>query len=230
MTKTKVLLALLLISVPFTVFIGSMVFVNRAYLAVSALVMAEVILIFLVLFEKRRPQAEFVVMVSFLCAIAVAGRIVFFAIPQFKPIGAVIIITAAAFGGETGFFVGAVSLLVSNMFFGQGPWTPWQMLTFGLMGFIAGSIFEKGLLKPSRLTMMILGGVLTVVIYGGIINPASVIMYNSEPTKSMFIFAYAAGIPFDVIHAASTMFFIWILGESFLKKIERVKKKYELDM
>ena len=124
-----------------------------------------------------------------MCAIAVAGRTAFFMLPQFKPVVAIVIISGVAFGGEAGFLVGAVTGLVSNMFFGQGPWTPWQMFVFGIIGFLAGVLFRKGFLRRNPISLSIFGGLATFFIYGGIMNPASVLMLQAKPVKEMFYLA-----------------------------------------
>lgn len=59
-----------------------------------------------------------------------------------------VVITAVAFGGESGFLVGAVSMLCSNIFLSQGPWTPFQMFAMGVIGFLAGVLFRKGGAPP----------------------------------------------------------------------------------
>lgn len=69
--------------------------------------------------------------ISVLAAIGVAGRAAFFIVPSFKPVAAIVILTGISFGGEAGFLVGCLIMTLSNMFMGQGPWTPWQMFAFG---------------------------------------------------------------------------------------------------
>ena len=179
-------------------------------------------------FESRKPQARELVIISALCAIAVAGRAAFFMLPQFKPVTALVIIAGMCFGGETGFLVGAIAGFVSNFFFGQGPWTPWQMFAFGIIGFIAGILFRKGLLRKTRLSLCIFGFFAALVIYGGIMNPASVLMYQEKITKEMILYAYITGMPFDLVHAASTSFFLWFVAEPMIDKLERIKVKYGL--
>ena len=152
----------------------------------------------------------------------------FFTLPQFKPVVALVIIAGVCFGGETGFLVGAVTGFVSNFFFGQGPWTPWQMLSFGIIGFIAGILFKKGFLRKTKLSLMIFGFFATFFIYGGIINPASVIMWQNKITWEMIASAYIMGIPFDLIHSVSTVFFLWFISEPMIEKLERIKIKYGL--
>lgn len=166
--------------------------------------------------------------VSVLCAIAVAGRTAFIMLPEFKPVVAVVIISGVCFGGETGFVVGAVTGFVSNFFFGQGPWTPWQMFSFGIIGFLAGILFKKGLLGKTRTSLCIFGLISALIIYGGIMNFASMIMAQSNPTFKMFKAYLLAGLPVDLIHAVSTAFFLWFISEPMIDKLERIKVKYGL--
>ena len=85
------------------------------------------------IFEDRKPQAREVLLIAVMAAIAVVGRMAFFMLPQFKPVTAIVIITGISLGAEAGFLTGAVAGFVSNFFFGQGPWTPWQMFAFGII-------------------------------------------------------------------------------------------------
>ena len=105
---------------------------------------------------------------------------IFPVLPQFKPVAAIVIISGVAFGGETGFLVGAITAFVSNFFFGQGPWTPWQMFSFGIIGFLAGIMFQKGILRKTKTDMCVFGFLVTFVIYGGIIDPHVCIMWQSN--------------------------------------------------
>ena len=226
--RTKVAALMILAAIPLTIFIGIYYFDDRKYYFISTIVLLEALLPFILIFEKRKPQARELIVISVLCGIAVAGRAAFFWAPQFKPVIAVVMIAAVAFGGEAGFLVGAMTALVSNMFFGQGPWTPWQMFAFGTIGFLTGILFRKGLLRANQYSLSIFGGVATFFIYGGIMNPAAVLMFQNEPTKEMFLLAYLQGIPFDLIHAAATVFFLLTAAEPLLEKLERIKLKYGL--
>ena len=81
-------------------------------------------------------------------------------LPQFKPVMALTIIAGVAFGGETGFLVGAVTMLVSNILFSQLPCTPFQMFAMGIIGFIAGVLYKKGLIFRSRTSLCIFGAII----------------------------------------------------------------------
>ena len=141
-----------------TIYIGIYYLGDRKYYFISMLIILETMLPFAMVFEGRKPQARELIIISVLCAIGVAGRAAFFMLPQFKPVVAIVIIAGVTFGGEAGFLVGAVTGFVSNMFFGQGPWTPWQMFAFGIIGFLAGVLFRKGFLRRSTIALCIFGG------------------------------------------------------------------------
>jgi len=158
----------------------------------------------------------------------VAGRAAFFMLPQFKPVIALVIIAGVAFGGEAGFLVGAMTGFVSNMFFGQGPWTPYQMFAFGVIGFLAGVLFSKGLLRRSRASLAVFGALATFIVFGGIMNPSFVMIYQGAPTRAMLLAAYLQGIPMDLVHSAATVTFLLIISQPMLEKLDRIKVKYGL--
>lgn len=226
--RTKIATLLILFLIPLTIFIGIYYLGDKKYYFISLLIILETMIPFGFAFENRKPKARELVIISALCAIGVAGRTAFFMLPQFKPVAAIVIISGVAFGGETGFLVGAITAFVSNFFFGQGPWTPWQMFSFGIIGFLAGIMFQKGILRKTKTDMCVFGFVATFVIYGGIMNPASVIMWQSNININMVLSSYVMGMPFDFIHAVSTVFFLFFAAEPMLEKLERIKIKYGL--
>ena len=226
--RTKMMLALSLLAIPLTLWLGLKFGGGRKYLVTSVLVVLETMVPFFVAFEGRKPQARELVILSALSALAIAGRAAFFALPGFKPVAALVILTGVAFGAEAGFLVGAVTMLCSNVLFGQGPWTPWQMFAMGTIGLVAGLVFRKGLLNRDRLTLSVFGGLSIFIIYGGILNPTSVLMYQSRPTLKMILTTYVTGLTADAVHAMATVFFLWFLSGSMLEKLDRVKVKYGL--
>ena len=226
--RTKTVLALCLLAIPLTLWLGLKLGGGRKYMLTSVLIVVETMVPFFVAFEGRKPQARELVILSVLSALAIGGRAVFFAMPGFKPVAALVILTGVAFGAEAGFLVGAVTMLVSNVLFGQGPWTPWQMFAMGVLGLLAGILFRKGLLNRDRLSLSVFGGLSIFVIYGGILNPTSVWMYQSSPSLKMVLTTMVTGLPADAVHAFSTVFFLWFLSETMLEKLDRVKVKYGL--
>lgn len=226
--RTIVATVIILLLIPLTIFVGAMFFGNRKYYFIALLIVVETMLPFALIFEGRKPQARELVIIAVLCAIGVAGRAAFFMLPNFKPVIGIVIIAAIAFGGETGFLVGAVTMMVSNMLFGQGPWTPWQMFSTGIIGFLAGILFRKGLLRRTRASMAIFGALVTVVIYGGIMNPASALMWVNDLSWKTLLTYYVSGFPVDLVHACATALTLWFLGEPMLEKLDRIKVKYGL--
>lgn len=215
------------ISVPLTVLAGHYMLNNEKFNFISILIVLELLIPFFISFESKKPSVRELVIISVICALAVAGRAVFYYIPQFKPIAAIIIISGICLGAEKGFMIGALSAFASNIIFGQGSWTPWQMLALGATGLLAGVIFNAGLVKKDKLSICIFGGIATVIVYGGIANFQSLLFYPSI-TWGTVVSTYAMGLPFDLIHAASTVFFLWFIAEPMIEKIERIKIKYNI--
>ena len=226
--RTVSMAIMVLLAIPVTIFVGMTYLQDQKYLFISLLVMIECMIPFFLVFEGRHPKARELVIISVLCAIAVAGRLAFTMLPQFKPVVAIVIISGVAFGGESGFLVGAVSMLVSNLMFGQGPWTPWQMFAAGIIGFIGGILFKKGLLGRTRTSLCIYGFIATMVIYGGLMNLYSALTSHSAFNLNMLITFYVQGFPMDIVHAVSTVIFLFFGAEPMLEKLDRIKVKYGL--
>ena len=215
--------------IPVTVLAGALYLGNRYYNITAIAVLIECILPFFLVFEGRKPKARELVLIAVLCAMGVAGRMAFFMLPQFKPVMALVIIAGVSLGGETGFLVGAVTMLASNVLFSQGPWTPWQMFCMGIVGFLAGILFRKGFLRRSRAALAAFGAFAAVFLYGGIINPASALMYSAESINWRIVLGYyITGLPMDLVHGAATAIFLWLGAEPMLEKLDRIKTKYGL--
>ena len=226
--RTWFALALMLLVVPLLLYLSVRFFHGRKYLICSLIVIVAAMLPFFMMFEGRKPKAREIMVISVLAAIGVAGRAAFFMVPSFKPVAAIVILTGVSFGGEAGFLVGCLIMMLSNMFMGQGPWTPWQMFSFGIIGFLAGILYQKGILKARKRDLCIYGFLSVVLIYGGIMTPASILMSYGYITPASLVAFYISGIPVDLVHALSTVIFLWFLSRPLLEKLERIKKKYGL--
>jgi energy-coupling factor transport system ATP-binding protein len=226
--RTLAAAVMILLAIPLTVYVGVYFLGDRKYYFISMLILLETMLPFALVFESRKPQARELVIIAVLCALAVAGRMAFFMLPQFKPVVALVIIAGVAFGGEAGFLVGAMTGFVSNMFFMQGPWTPWQMFAFGIIGFLAGVLFRKGFLRRSRGALCVFGALSAFAVYGLIMDSSMVLMYQIRPVKEMFFAAYLQGLPFNLVHATATVVFLFIISRPMLEKLDRIKLKYGL--
>ena len=228
--RTALASVLILLAVPLTLTVGVLIPGSGSYYPVSFLVLLECMLPFFLRFEGRRPQARELVVIAVICAIGVAGRAAFFMLPQFKPVMALTILAGVAFGGESGFLVGALTMLTSNMLFSQGPWTPWQMFCMGIIGFLAGILFRRGRLRPRTGALCVYGALSAVLIYGGVMNPVSALLAVGGDALSLetLIPFWVSGFPLDCVHGAATVLFLYFGAEPMLWILGRVRRKYGL--
>ncbi|WP_082687069.1 ECF transporter S component [Bacillus sp. FJAT-27445] len=183
----------------------------------------------LIRFERRKIEARELVLLAVLASIAAVGRIPFASIPGVQPTTLVIMMSGLVFGAESGFLIGAVAALASNMILGQGPWTPWQMAAWGLVGLTAGMLRKTRFMQKNwgRLAFGFVWGFL----FGWIMNFWGVLAFSQtggEVTLSSLAAYFAASSLFDFMHAASNVFFLLMFGEIWLKSLGRFKRKYGL--
>ena len=201
-------------------------FGNRKYYLSSLLLIVYAMLPFFVRFEHRKPQARELVTIAVMSAVAVASRAGFIMVPFFKPLTGIVMITGMALGPEAGFLTGAVSGFVSNFIFGQGPWTPWQMYAWGLVGYLAGVLADRGWLD--RLPVLYAYGFLSALLYGLLLNGWYVIGFVQPFSWPAALVAFGAALPFDATHGVATVVFLAALYVPWRKKLERIKRKYAL--
>lgn len=209
-----------------TILVGGAVFDNKQYFIISFLLIIYAMVPFFASFERRKPKAREIVILAVLIATAVVGRAAFFMVPNFKPILAIVIISGVALGKESGFLIGAMSAFVSNFLFGQGPWTPWQMIAMAVIGYLAGLIFHKFADRLPKVPLMIFGGLAVFFIYGIIVDFWTIIALTDNPTIETVLMVYGGAAYFNLIHAAATVIFIGLLAKPIIGKLNRVKIKY----
>lgn len=209
-----------------TIYVGFYVFDNKQYMAVCLLLIVYAMIPFFAGFERRKPKAREIVILAVLIAVATVGRAAFFMIPNFKPVLAIVIISGVALGKESGFLVGAMSAFVSNFLFGQGPWTPWQMIAMAVVGYLAGLIFHRFSGSFNRPALVAFGAIAAFVIYGLIVDLWTILVMTPEPTLETAVMVYSAALYFNLIHAAATVIFLILLAKPMIGKLERVKMKY----
>lgn len=227
--RTVVSIVAVLVLIPVTIWFGVARLGDKKYFFISLLVLLEAMLPFFVSFEDRKPKVRDIVTLAVMCALAVTGRTAFFMLPNFTPVMAIVIIAGVAFGCEGGFITGAMTMFVSNFIMGQGPWTPWQMFAMGLVGFLAGLFFAGSSVRTRNMTKLglcIFGALICIVVYGGIMNPASVIMWQPNVNFSMIMASYVTGFPFDLAQATATVIALWLVARPFLEKLDRVRIKF----
>lgn len=199
---------------------------KQFYYPMAVLIMAAASVPFIASFEKRRPSARELVLLACMSALAVASRAAFYAFPTIKPMCAIVIITAVCFGAQTGFVCGVLSMFVSNFIFGQGIWTPFQMLAMGTVGLLAGLIFSGRKLKQNRFALALVGGLLCFAVYGLIVDLSSVLMMTTEFSLKQIAAIYASGIAYNFSHGVTTAVILFVAGKIFIEKLDRIKIKY----
>lgn len=211
--------ALPFIAMPALVLLGALVFDEKKHLLVSLGMACMALLFFLTGFERRKTGGRRMVIVSVMTALCVVGRF----IPLFKPITALTVITAMYLGGEAGFLVGALSAALSNFYFGQGPWTAFQMLAWGFIGLIAGGMANP--LKQHR-WLLLMYGVLAGAAYSLIMDVWNVLWYGGGFDWTLYAASIATALPHTILYAVSNFVFLYFLAKPFGDKLERVKTKY----
>lgn len=186
----------------------------------------------LVSFEGRRPQARELAVLAVLSAIAVASRAVFAWVPHFKPMAGIVMIAGMAAGPQAGFLVGAVSALASNFLFGQGPWTPWQMLAFGVVGLVGGlltraGVFPReGLSWPQRVALAVVGFLTILCIAGPLLDTSTLFYLMGAPSFELVAAVYAAGVPVNAIHGIACALTLLLVADPLLGQLGRLRRKY----
>lgn len=198
------------------------------YYIVSVVILIASMLPFFVSYEQKKVTARDITLTATLIALAVVSRAAFYLVPQVKPIAAVVIVSAVCLGAHKGYIVGAFSAFVSNFIFGQGMWTPFQMVALGTVGLLAGLIFRW--LKVNRYTLSIVGFVLATVVYGAIVDMSTVLSaYGNNVTLKGALSIYASGAVFSLVFGGATAVFLFLFGMPFITKIERISKKYGMN-
>lgn len=222
--KTTICIAIVFVLIPAALFAGVTIFNDRNYMLVSAFVALLSCLPFFIAFETNENTGRELVVIAVMCAISVVGRLIFAPIPGFKPVTAVVIITGAVLGAEAGFITGSMTALCSNIFFGQGPWTPFQMFSWGIIGFISGLIFFKR--QKKNLIFIIIAGMFFGVLFSLLMDIWTTVSISGEFIVNEYIACIIAAIPVTIEYAVSNAVFLAVLFNPFNKKLERIKTKY----
>jgi len=221
-TVRKILKVLLpFVIIPLVILCGVFVFKEKSYAFVSLTVTVLAVLLFMTGIEKRQIGSRRLIIVAVLTTLSVVGRF----IPFFKPVTAITIIAAVHLGGESGFLVGSLSAVISNFYFGQGPWTPFQMFAWGMTGLIAG--FLASPLKKSRL-LIILYGIVSGILYSLIMDIWTVLWYSSQLSAELYLASVSTAIPHIILYCISNALFLYFIEPPFGRKLERIKLKYNV--
>jgi energy-coupling factor transport system substrate-specific component len=213
----------ILLLIPLTIALGVLLWNDRNYGVLSMLVAFLACVPFFLTFEKRAHNTRKLILVAVMVALSVAGRLVFAIVPGFKPVTAVVVITALYFGAEAGFLTGSLSAILSNIFYGQGPWTPFQMFSWGILGFVAGLLANR--LKKNR-PLLLVYGAFSGVVFSLMMDIWTTLSFDSTFNLTRYLAYVGTSLPFMAIYAASNVIFLWLLQKPIGEKLERIKLKY----
>lgn len=194
----------------------------------SFLLLAAALLAGFAWYERSHPSARVLALVATLAALAVLGRIAFAPIPNVKPSTDVVLIAGYVFGGAPGFAVGAITALVSNLFFTQGPWTPWQMAGWGLAGLL-GALIARVAPEPTRGGRIALaaGCGAAGLAFGALVNFGSVVSFGSEDVLGRYLAYQALSLPWDLAHAGANVAFFAVFGPALVRTLRRFRTRLE---
>ena len=214
----------LTVLLPLTLLLGSRLPGRWYYLTATALLLEGMVPFFLS-FESRRPQARDICTIAVLSALAVAARTVV-VIPGYRPTMAVVMIAGIALGPESGLITGAVAALASNFFYSQGPWTPWQMMSYGLGGFLAGVLVPRLFPGKRSWELALFGFVCILTVVGPVLDASTLFTVSSRLSLSYAAAVFAAGLPFNLRHGFAVGLTLWLAGRPLLSRLERIRRKY----
>ena len=205
--------------IPAVVLLGALVFDQQRHLIISFGVAALALVLFMTGYEQSNIGSRRMVLTAVMTALAVVGRF----IPVFKPVAAICVITGMYLGEQAGFLCGSMSALISNFYFGQGPWTAFQMLGFGLIGLAAGYL-SRPLIRS--MALLLVYGAASGVIYSFIMDIWTVLWYSGGFDPALYLAALASALPFTITYTVSNIVFLFLLGKPMGEKLSRVKLKY----
>lgn len=217
-------LLVFLLLIPATLFFATKL-PGRSFYITGTLIIIELLIPFFMAFEGRKPQARELVILAVMCAIAIVARVAI-PMPNFKAIFAVIMLSGIAFGPEAGFMVGAISAFASNFFYGQGPFTPWQMMAYGAGGMLAGFLFAKGRLPRKPWLMAVFGFLATLLWVGPLLDCSSIFLMLSNLSWTSVGIILTAGMPMNVGNGICTVLVMLLFGKPLLDRLNRIQVKY----
>lgn len=207
--------------------VGIATFRSTQYQIISLLLVLLACLPIYYRYEKKQMNIKELVLIAVLTAFAVSGRFLFYMIPAVTPMTMIIIISGICIGPEVGFLVGSLSAIISNMLFGQGPWTPFQMLSWGLIGCIAGLPWMSSLLKKSYWFLAVYG-IFAGLFFSFFMDIWTVYSIDRFFSWQRYAALFITALPHTLSYCFSNVFFSCVLFRVIQKKLQRILIKYEI--
>ena len=178
-------------------------------------------------YERSRPSARVLALVAALAALAVVGRLAFAAFPNVKPTTDIVLLAGYALGGAPGFAVGAITPVVSNVFMGHGPWTPWQMVAWGGVGIFGAVLarFTRGR-ELGRLPLA-LACAFAGAAFGAVMDTYQWTL-AAEQDAATWIAVSGTSLPYNLAHVFGNVLFCLLIGPGLLRALSRYRRRFEV--
>ena len=177
-------------------------------------------------YERRRPSARMAAVVAVMSALAALGRDAFVALPDVKPITAMTFVVGYALGPLPGFTVGALGMLVSNFVLGQGPYTPWQMAAWGLVG-LGGAAFAKLTRRRARRVPLALACALGALVAEEIMDLYTWTL-GAAHTPAALLAVAGQALPYDVTGVVSSFLFGLAFAPELAQVLARTRERMDV--
>jgi energy-coupling factor transport system substrate-specific component len=175
-------------------------------------------------YEREHPSTRVLALVATLAALAALGRVAFAPLPNVKPTTDIVLLSGYALGGAPGFAVGAVAALASNLFFGQGPWTPWQMVAWGGCGLLGAGLARVAGRELGRVALAAVCGFAGLA-FGAVMDVSQWILYSGDHTSAKLAASFATALPFDLAHAGGNVVFCLAFGPALARALARFRTR-----
>jgi energy-coupling factor transport system substrate-specific component len=177
-------------------------------------------------YERSQPTARVLALVATLAALAALGRVAFAAVPNVKPTTDIVLIAGFALGGAPGFMVGAVAALTSNLFFGQGPWTPWQMAAWGAVGIGGALLYRVGGEKLGGRVPLALACGFAGFAFGAVMDFQLAVTYGQgQGLLGRWAFYSGTSFGYNVAHALGNILFALAFGPALVSSLRRFRQR-----
>lgn len=205
--------------------VGIVLYQDQQYNTISIAIVCLSCIPFYFKYERRKPQTREIVVLAIMIALTIVSRMLFMVTPNFKPMTVLVILCGMVFQKESGFLCGSLGALLSNFFFGQGPWTPFQMLSWGCIGYMAGVLNTKQYLQKHRLALYIYA-VVSGIFFSMFMDIWAVMSLDYTFSMERYLASVVTSLPMMITYVVSNVIFMVLLKDKLLQILDRVKIKY----
>jgi hypothetical protein len=198
-----------------------------SWIVASFAVLGAALVIGFAWYERTHPSARVLALIATLAALAALGRVAFAPIPNVKPTTDIVLISGYVLGGAPGFAVGAIAALTSNVFFGQGPWTPWQMVAWGGVG-AGGALLARVAGRELGRISLTAACAFAGLAYGAVMNFSLWVTFGGDHSAAKLAGYYVTSLPFDIAHAVGNALFCLAFGPVLVSALRRFRARFEV--